>query len=236
MMRRIHGMVLMLSTAGLWACSEDVDSDDVRTSGVYAEMEVVAEGDGSSTVTVDLTVGGSNSNTHLEMAGEDELTATVGDETQTLRQRGNVYETTFGVDAEDTEFTVAFLRGAEDEGAPDSHVTLPAPFEITAPESGAAVSRAEGVVVTWEPSGADDSMAYRLNGDCIFLESGDVADSGSLDLGPSDFDPHSGDEETTCSAELCIDRTRRGSLDPAYGEGGRIEAVQRRCVTFSSTP
>src|SRR5215510_5589701 len=91
-------LLLLLSAA----CKETVDSSDVRTSGVYPEIEVTANGSGDSTVRVELKVGGSNSNTYLELRGDDELEVTVGDTTKSMKESGNGYVATFDVDDEGT--------------------------------------------------------------------------------------------------------------------------------------
>lgn len=216
------------------ACSEDVDSNDVRTSGIYAEMEVLALGDGRSTVTVTLKPGGRSSNTYLVMEGEDELVATVDDASRALTKDGNGYQSEFDVEAGDTEFLIAFQRGPDDVSAMDSSVTLPDPFTLEAVAD--SVSRAEPLTVTWSPSGTDESMHWDLDGDCLFPESGSVNDSGTLTVESTDYDLHSGSEEETCPARLCLERRRSGQIDPAFGEGGEIVARQRRCVSFSSAP
>ncbi len=230
---RANGVWAILTLAlGAVACGEDVDSTDVKTSGVYAIMSVTATGNGQSEVSMDLRVGGANSNTHLDLKAGDQLTATVGTTTKTLGQSGYVYKTTFDAEAADTKFVVAFTR-ANDTSAPNSSVTLPAPFTVAG--IGATVSRAEGLTATWAKS--SDPMSWRLDGDCLFLKSGSMAaDAGAVTLAPTDFSPLSGKETATCPAKLCLDRTRSGAVDPAYGEGGTATAVQSRCVSFSSAP
>src|SRR5688572_15712553 len=130
--RRLPKMRTMIAAVSLLAfgCTESVESNDVRTSGIYPEITVTGTGNGSSTVSVRLKVGGSDSNTFLDLKGDDELKATVDGETKTLDGSGNTYQTTFGTDAEGTEFTVAFLRGDQDDDAPESTVTMPAPFDL----------------------------------------------------------------------------------------------------------
>jgi len=235
-LRWVEYGLLGVFAVGLAACTEDVDSTDVRTSGVYADMEVLATGNGQSEVTVGLKVGGTNSNTFLELDGEDELVASADGQNRNLTERGNYYEATFDTDAGGTEFKVAFNRGPEDTDAPDSHVTLPAPFELAGLDQGQTVSRADGFTLTWETSPDDDDMRWELDGDCLFHESDGISDTGTVTISASDFDPHSGDEDTTCNARICVERSRRGSVDSAFGEGGVIEAIQRRCVSFESAP
>ncbi|MBN2191946.1 MAG: hypothetical protein JW751_03955 [Polyangiaceae bacterium] len=233
-MTRIQHFAIAVLGALAFACTEDVDSTDVRTSGVYAEMEVVAAGDGESRLTVRLSVGGDDSNTYLEMAGDDELVATDGDRERELGKSGTSYRTTFDTEAGGTEFTVSFNRGPDDDSAPDSHGTLPDPFEID--EVPSRISRAESIVITYGPSDSDDDMEWSIDGDCMFRNGDDMSDSGTLELSANDYDVVNDDEDESCTATLCFERSREGEIDPAFGEGGEFIAIQRRCVSFTSTP
>lgn len=229
------GLVALVALSAS-ACTENVDSTDVKTSGVYAEMSVLAQGNGSSEVSAGLKVGGSNSNTYLEMKGPDSLSATVGTSTKTLSKSGNFYKTTFPVDAADTSFVVAFNRGPDDESAPNSTVTLPAPFTIAGIATGASISRAAGFTATWQAETPADPMRWTLDGDCMFSANKSISDTGTVTIVAADFSMHSGEEQTTCAATFCVDRTRTGTIDSAFGEGGSIDSSQHRCVAFSSTP
>jgi hypothetical protein len=61
-----------------FGCTESVESEDVRTSGIYPEVMVTATGDGQSRVEVRMKVGGPSSNTYLDMTGDDKIEVTVG--------------------------------------------------------------------------------------------------------------------------------------------------------------
>jgi hypothetical protein len=236
-MRAIGLWVTLTLALGAVACSEDVDSTDVKTSGVYAVMSTIADDSGQSKVTVDLKVGGSNSNTHLDLKAEDKLTATVATTTKTLSQNRNVYETTFDGQAEGTVFVVAFTRGADDKSAPNSTMTLPAPFTVGGITAGQTVSRQTGFTATWTLS--TDAMQWTIDSPasgCLFLASKPISDTGQTVITAADFSVHSGEEQATCNATFCLERTRKGALDPAYGEGGVINATQKRCVAFNSAP
>jgi hypothetical protein len=221
--------------ASLVGCTEDVDSTDVKTSGVYADIHVLADGDGSSTLTVGLKVGGSKSNTYLDLKGGDELVATAGDAaSQELSQSGREYKATFDTEAGGTKIVVSFNR-AEEESAPNSSVVLPDPFELEGIERGQKISRKDTLEITWDA--AEESMSAELKGDCLTIESRSFSDSGRFELEPALYDLSAGTEATeSCNATLCFDRSQSGKVDAAYGEGGKIVATQRRCVAFMSTP
>lgn len=216
-------------------CSAEVESTDIRTSGIYPEITITASGDGRSEVEVRLKVGESSSNTFLKLRGDDTLEATVEGVTKTLDERSsNTYRTSFDVDAEGTEFIIAFLRGDDDDGAPASTVTLPAPFTM---ELGAqAASReTDPVDFTWDPP-ATGTIRWRAEGDCIISEDDDTTDDGEASIPAGTIDTFDSDKEETCPVELELVRSRRGTIDSAFTEGGRIEARHVRSATFESTP
>lgn len=232
---------LLLGLAFPLAC-ERVESDDVLTSGVYAHIDVVADGQGASFVETILKVGGQTSNTFLELSGDDRLEARAGGEAQAMTRRDGVfgalsYTAEFDGDAADTPFEVAFLR-AIDDGAPSSAVTLPAPFALTAPAATLRLARGtDDLVVTWEGAGQSDPMELRLSGDCIMTHVQELEDdSGSFTLPAGTLVPPSDDAPSECPLRLTLARARQGTLDGGYGKGGRIEASQERVVEFASTP
>ncbi|HET9959598.1 MAG TPA: hypothetical protein VFQ61_34135 [Polyangiaceae bacterium] len=232
---RIYQLAVSIVALGLFACSEEVESTDVRTSGVYPVITVTADGSGSSRVDIELKVGGSSSNTRLDLEGEDNLTVTVGDETRRITEsKNNKYTTTFDTDAEGTEFIVAFNRGADDKSAPNSRVSLPAPFDLTLGSS--EVSRKDDVLdFTWDKAGGPD-MEWHADGDCIFPESDTTADDGEASIGAGKLDATSSKENESCEVTLSLTRTAKGTADPAFTEGGAVKALQVRSETFQSLP
>jgi hypothetical protein len=229
--------------AGAAVGCEDVDSDSVLTSGLYADMSVDATGDGTSDVTVYLRVGGALSNTFLNLVGDDRLRALADSENKMLThlQLLNMhwYETSFDTDAEDTEFLVAFERTV-DQGAPNSVVTLPAPFEITEPVGGETFSRdVDDIVVGWAPAGSVDEMTLSITGSCIDSYYATIpSDTGTITIGAGEIEPSDPDAPIpeSCAMSIAIERRREGDIDPHYGEGGFIDASQRRSVSVTSAP
>jgi hypothetical protein len=217
------------------ACEQSVESQDIRTSGIYPEISVTANGSGNSEVRVRLKVGGSNSNTFLDLTGGDELQATVGDMTKTLDETSDeTYTASFPVEAEGTQFVIGFLRTEADESAPASTVTLPAPFALSlgATESSRAT---DDVAITWDPPGSGNAD-WSLEGDCIIRDDGSVPDDGSHTLPAASIETFESDQAETCTANLSLTRSQSGNIDAAFTEGGRIVASQVRRTSFSSTP
>jgi hypothetical protein len=227
--------VLALS---ITACAESVESDDVLTDGIYADLSAVATEEGMR-VTAILVVGGESSNTYVKLTGDDALTATADGETRRLSAQnlGNIYH--YGADLAantgDTEVVFRFERSIDD-GAPDSRCTLPAAIDITGPADGDVFSRAEDeLVVTWTPSNEDDTLRLEVEGNCIQGMIWTVDDTGSYTIPPGTLTSQS-DPPEACETEIQLSRERSGTLDPAFGEGGRVVCSQRRTTTFRSDP
>lgn len=239
-MRKL-GVVLLGGLATFNLACETVESEDVLTSGVFAGIEVTADGSGNSLVTTRLKVGGGNSNTFLDLSGDDKLEASSGDETLVMKKDKGLfndikYTAEFEGDAEDKAFAVAFLRTIDD-GAPSSTVTLPAPFALTGPDEGTSFSRAEAITITWDNAGKADTMRVSASGDCIHVFSQDVdGDPGSFTIAAGSLDELDSEEPATCEINVSVRRVRSGSLDPAYGEGGSVTAEVVRARTLTSAP
>jgi hypothetical protein len=218
-----------------FGCTQSVESTDVRTTGIYPEIEVIAFGDGKSIVQIQLKVGGESSNTFLELEGKDRLEVTADGDTKTPERSGNSYRTTFSTDEEGTEFEVAFLRGGDDDDAPSSVVTLPAPFDLTVDTTEA--SRADDDVdFLWDPPGTSGNMAWEIDGDCVKDADGKTPDDGAASLAAGEIETFSSDEEESCTVALKVTRSRNGSIDSAFTEGGSIVARHERTDSFTSTP
>jgi hypothetical protein len=227
---------LALSLSG---CAESVESDDVLTDGIYADLRAVASEDGMR-VTVTLLVGGEDSNTYVKLTGDDSLTATADGETRTLTpwRLGDRYHYSADLAANtvDTEVVFRFERTIDD-GAPDSRCTVPAAIEITAPVDGDVASRAEDdLVITWTPSPDDDTLFLELQGDCIQGTSLSLDDDTGSHTIPAGTLVSQSDPPAACQTEIRLSRERSGTLDPAFGEGGRVVCSQHRTTTFRSDP
>lgn len=232
-------VVIAVAAATLQGCS-NVESEDVATSGVNAQIRATADGSGSTQVRATLRVGGGTSNTFLDLSGDDVLEASYDQSAQAMSREellGAIsYVTSFPVEAEGSEFVVALLRSVDD-GAPDSRATLPAPFAISAPAAESVHSRGADVSLVWSPSGAADPMTWIANGPCVQARSGVVAgDPGTLTLPAGTFVAHENQTGETCTVEVTLTRSRTGILDPGYGEGGEVRGEQVRRLQILSAP
>lgn len=247
MIKSLVSVTALTSAAFAVGCgAEDVDSEDVLTKGMYAKFEAVASGDGTTRVEAELRVGGKNG-TYVEVKGEDALVALAdedGDgEDESVEMGHNNsgdrhwYRSRFDTDADNTKFTVAFNRGEDYVSAPDSFVEIPKPFvlRLDGLEEGAEIPRGTDVTITWNNEDGGDVNWY-VEGDCIWSRDNRTADDMELTIQAEDIKVLGTDEGESCTVEIIIERTRKGTIDSAFGEGGEFWGIQRRGIEFTSTP
>ncbi|HZF49871.1 MAG TPA: hypothetical protein VE093_14525, partial [Polyangiaceae bacterium] len=75
----------LVSSAALFGCSKEVtSSNNIKTPGIAALIDVTAESESLSTVHVELRVGGSSSNTFVILESGDRLAATANESTKEM--------------------------------------------------------------------------------------------------------------------------------------------------------
>lgn len=247
MIKSLVSVTALTSAAFAVGCgAEDVDSEDVLTSGMYAKFEAVASGDGTTLVEAELRVGGDDG-TYVEIKGEDALVALADedgdgeDESAEMNHDGSGdrhwYEHRFDTDEDNTKFTVAFNRGEDFESAPDSFVELPKPFVLSLDEleEGAEIPRGTDVTITWSNEDGGDVNWY-VEGECVWSRDGRTTDDMEFTIPAEEIEVLGTDEGESCTVEIIVERTRMGTVDSAFGEGGVFWGIQRRGIEFTSTP
>lgn len=245
-----HFVVLVgFSCVAFSACVE-VESEDVTTDGMYAAFTISTSSDGTR-VGGNLNVGGGGANaTNVELVGDDKLEATIAEDTKTLQKNQEIidindphYSAFFdGVVAAGTEVTVAFLRKIDD-GAPSSTVALASEPNGQAP-SGTQSRESAELVVSFEAGDDDESTSIGISGECFqsSSQSVDGDNATSVTFAPGSLkepEPEEGEDPpapATCEATITVTRTRTGKIDPAFGEGGLIQASRSETLTFQSAP
>ncbi|MBI5532681.1 MAG: hypothetical protein HY898_08210 [Deltaproteobacteria bacterium] len=234
----LASLVALALTAG--ACSskkETVSSNDIKTHGIYAAIDVIGTSTGNVTVRAELKVGGEDSNTHVILDNGDKITATGGTETKTLTASSEgLYEAQFSGSELDTAYKIDFQRPS-DTSAPNSNGKIPGPFEISALPTTKPSRANDDLVIKWTPSEAKDDIYIYVKGDCIYdyentkitqdpgtftIPKGTLKSTGEKDGEPND-----------CSLKVTVIKIRPGSLDPAFGSG-YVHLQQRREATFVS--
>jgi hypothetical protein len=231
-------------------CSkETTSSKNIKTGGIAALIDVYADTDDTATVHVKLVVGGSSSNTYVDLEGTDSLTATVDGKTKTLSVvDSGIYEAKFtGVGAE-AEVSVLLDR-PDDETAADNSGQLPPTYTLDDPMSKLS-RRDDPLDVTWAPSDSGDPMLLDFDGSCIFHYSKSVSDTGSYTVAKGtldsthDYEPASceskpdtcTDMPETCDITLEVDRTQDGVADGKFDPESYFKLHERRKTTFTSNP
>lgn len=201
---------------------------------MFADILAIAPGNASTLVRVQLTVGGDDG-THVTLVGDDRLEARVGEVSQPLRRSGRGrYEQRIDGDAS-SDVTVRLLRGPDDAPAAAS-ARLPEPFAMRLESAvDAGISRDRPVDVSWAPPSPGGTIRWSVEGDCIWSESGDTPDDGSLSLEPENLRVRGTRAGEECAVELLLERSNTGQVDPVLVPGSKFRAVQVRGVQFVST-
>lgn len=229
-------MIGVVAVAALAGCTETTSSENIKTGGIFAGIEVTATSESASTVKATLKVGGDESNTYVILDKGDEMVASAGGDSKSMSaQSSGIYEAEFGTGADGTEFKVE-LKRPNDIPAPDSRGTLPAPFKVGTLEDNKS-RKADDLAVTWDPSGTDDSMHVEVEGSCIFLYNKDIpGDSGSFTIKAGELDSTGGNMPETCDLNVTLTRSRNGTADSAYDNESWFHLKQIRKGKVTSAP
>jgi hypothetical protein len=238
--RTMTRIALLSALAFLSACST-ASSTDLKTSGLYASITGTGDGSGKTTVSTTLQLG-QLSTTFVELGGSDVLSASSSaTDAVTLKKFSLLglvsYSGSLTGDEEGKTITVALTRGKEDTSAPNSVLTLPAKFEITGPVAATTFVRGkDAIVVAWDNSGKSDPMTVELSGECIEGVNKTASDNGTLIIAAADIKASKDNETKTCDVQIVVKRSRKGTLDPAYGKGGSTAGIQLRSLSVNSAP
>lgn len=230
------GLSLGLGLLLLNACTvETVDSKNVKTGGISATITANATTDAATTIIATLQVGGTNSNTYVDLSGGDKIFVVANDKQIEMEAQGTgTYQADVNVAAENTEFIVDLQRETEDD-APMSKGTLPAPFTFQVPNM--TTSRAQELTITWSPSGSMDDMEAIVSGTCIFQRTIDIpGDTGSHVISPGTLIATNTDKPETCDLTVEMTRSRKGTADLAFDPDSSFILKQTRTGKFTSAP
>lgn len=237
-------LILMVCLSLTMAGCSRTESENVTSRGIHADIEVSTGGNGFTDVEAQLTVGSGIGGTLLELSGGDRLLAHANGVTQQMSKDEDLFElkykTTFNFSDPGTQFRIEFDR-SEAVSAPNSVVSLPLAPNITMPIAGETVLNGSHLTVAWEPAFTPDSMRLRFITTCQAISGAQhirevnrhPRDSGSFRVNTVELvtaDPDLLADFTSCVLDITLYRERGGSIDPNYGEGGRIIAIQRRTV------
>ena len=145
------------------------------------------------------------------------------------------YGNTFDDIDENSEFTISFVRKNNDN-APYSRIQLPQSFTIDAPTADDSLSRAnDDIHIVWSPAEESAQVALKVLINCL-------DDSSEWETTPDEnngqFTVSAGTLDTSlageCTTTIRVQQSRLGTLDSAFGHGGRIFGHQTRSITFQT--
>lgn len=225
----------LLALAVLAGCGmQPVDSGEVATGDIFMDAVALAPGDGTTLVRAHVNVAGERG-MPIRLTSSDELLVRVGDESPMSLSwvDDGVYERRFSREAS-SPLELSFQRSARGEPASFAWAILPPPFFVELVGEG-PFSRDTPVRVRWSGR-RQDTVSFELSGPCIQSREGKAPDSGQLELGPERLAPLPRQRGRRCEVELVIERESRGRLEGNLAPQSRFGAIQRRRVTFVSTP
>lgn len=234
-MRATFALLALTASLSI-GCGATTSSRNIRTAGVVALIDVASEEGDEAVVTTELVVGGASSNTSLVLEGGDTLSAKRGDDKRTLQAvGGDEYQARFGGGSD--EFVVSFEREGDDD-APNTHGSLPAPFEITSEFDAKPLSRAKDTItLKWSPSGESATVVVELDGDCTHHFKKEVGgDPGKFKIRPGDLTAWKSKKNEACNVDVTITRIATGKPDPALDPDTRMVLRRVRKTRLVSGP
>lgn len=226
-----------LAGSMLTGCTRDtVSSQNIRTEGIVALVDVTATTEKDSIVHAELRVGGPGG-TYVILDSGDSLTATAGTESKAMQSTDEgEYEAKFTTAAAGTEFTMALDRKV-DTDAPMSRGVMPAPFEITGVPAASTSRTGDDITITWGPTEAGSDVTISVNGSCIFGKDFDVAgDPGTFTIAKGTLDSTSESMPQSCDVSVTMKRTAKGTPDPVFDSQSTFTLAHVRESKFTSAP
>lgn len=237
---------LIVSLFTLSACST-TESDNVKSEGIEATFAVKASGNGRTRVTAELKIGSGPLATDLDLRNGDRLIVTALGISKTMQAdrdllKGITYVAEFDFDSGTPEFIITLDRPG-DVSAPNSRVKLPETLEFILPEENARVDFDTHLNISWQPEGRSEHVDLSFSTRCPSANGGNnnhtenrkVVDTGAFSI-PTEIVVGSAASQAffnqACSTRIQLSRSSRGELDPNYGGGGKITAVQSRSRTI----
>lgn len=221
-------------------CFSQGSSCDATIQGMSLDADVYNERDGDIVATASFEFGDMSGvgGTSLELCETDQLriNGEVAREYENQITNRLSYKVTFSEPQDEYEFV--FSREGEDDVV--ATVSQPPAFEVVSPSEQEQISRADGLVIEWDPAG-DDNIEIQLfpetvgDDTCMSGPDKTVEDIGIFTYLASEIAKPEGSTVDQCRVDVQLERTQDGEY-PAEFDNGSIRAVQTRWVEFISNP
>jgi hypothetical protein len=223
-------LFLFISTAFLASCAK-VDSQQVKSGGIYANFAVTTDATGATNCTAVFQVGDLNG-TFMSLDGGDQVTCDGKSMTKTEVLGTITYSVAVPYDLAKT-YTIVFTRPNEPDYKAD--MTLPEPLAITWPRPGDRIGGgANGIELKWA---LGSTIAYDVSVQLAGPQSSTLFASEYPDKGSKLLDAKSLEMPAGSTAEnftATVTRAKAGSF-PSGLAGGRSYGRQQASVTFTVT-
>ena len=241
-MQRLSYFLLPTLLSTLIGCSsETTESENVKTQSIWSNIYVTSDGK-DSRVIAELNITSEFGN-NISLSNSDSLEATVEGETKDLEMHTELfdvdYRAIFEQHSENTQYTVRFLRSDENATLINT-LTLPAPFEILAPQKSQLFNTKDQFNIEWSNFNSDDKLDVKLSSACELKDGATqynnasfkgIEDDGKLiiDLDTLDMFKHDDlNKDKDCVVSLLVERFRSGNIDSNYASGSKSRALQQR--------
>ncbi len=134
-------------------------------------------------------------------------------------------------------YTIDYVR---DEGTISIELEMPPTLELLAPTEGAAIPRAEPIMVSWTPSWPGNTISLaledRIGSDCLagLGYSTEVDDQGQATIAANMLEAGK-DPASDCKAWISLTRSSVAAYPKELHEGGSIEGYVKRRREFLSS-
>jgi hypothetical protein len=219
----------MLFMLALASCAK-VDSQQVKSGGVFAQFDVTGDSSGHAECQAVFQVGDANG-TYMALDGGDQVTC----EGKSMKKTELLGVITYTADVPyevGKSYEIVFSR--PDESPYKAVVSLPEPVSITWPRAGERVAGSRGVELKWALGATINyDMSVSVSGsNSVAFFSSEYPDKGSRFLDPDSLKMPEGSSAENFTA--AVKRARAGSF-PTGLAGGRSVGAQQARVTFTLT-
>lgn len=221
--------------------SEDFASALLATADIEVGVSIIAPGDGSADIAVDLDTTSSEIES-VELTDGERFEASHATATRRLDRDSPMpnprYVTTFRRSSTADAFALRFFR-ADDVVVELPLVALEPDFEITSPEEDDSFRFTDTISIEWAPARPGNGISLSLYSSCALIGGGtgsrgrflDTADDGieSFDLSTlSRVDDPDIDQSQPCRLFLRFDREAETEISPPFASGSVAVTKQRR--------
>ncbi len=221
-----HLFLFLLSTVLLFPACSVTDSENVKTSGIWANYRIEMNEAGDVYAYAVLRVGGATG-TIVDLSGGEHMECNDVTLTEYVEPITNYHWSRAQV-SEDTDGVYEFVFVRTDEEV-STMVELPDPPVIISVENEDTLTTEDDITVTWDDTIPGDYVNITLSGDCIddFTDTM-IPDDGSYSI--QDI-VYLATFQTECYLDLSISRVILGDVNPAF-QSGQATGVAHDSITL----